>query len=62
MNTIHDFVRQINSGMQPRTKQSESRIAEQRINELYDRFNNNKITAQYFLRGLPFFVTIYKMT
>jgi hypothetical protein len=30
-------------------------IAVQRIKELYDRFNNNQITAQDLLRGLSFF-------
>jgi hypothetical protein len=55
-NIIHDLILQINSGMQPRSKRSQSKIAEQRIKELYDRFNNNKITAQDLLRGLSFFV------
>ncbi|CAF3441995.1 unnamed protein product [Rotaria sp. Silwood1] len=31
-------------------------IAEQRMKELYDRFNNNRITAQDLLRALSFFV------
>ena len=42
--------------MRPRTKRSQSRIAEQRIKELYDRFNSNQITGQDLLRGLSFFL------
>ncbi|CAF3352145.1 unnamed protein product [Rotaria sp. Silwood1] len=56
INTIHDLIVQINTGMKPRSKRSQSKIAEQRMKELYDRFNNNKITAQDLLRGLSFFV------
>ncbi len=52
INTIHDLIRQINRGTQPHTKQSQSTFAEQQIEELYDRFNNNNITAQDLLRGL----------
>ncbi|CAF1362499.1 unnamed protein product [Rotaria sordida] len=56
INTIHDLILQIDTGMQPRSKRSRSKIAEQRMKELYDRFNNNKITAQDLLRGLSFSV------
>ena len=52
----HDLITQVNTGMQPRTKRSNSRIAEQRITELYNRFNNNQIIPQDLLRGLSFFV------
>ncbi len=56
MNIEHDLILQINSGMRSRAKPSQSRIAEQRITELYNEFNNNKIMAQDLLRGLSFFV------
>jgi hypothetical protein len=43
--------------MPPRTKRSQSRIAEQRIKELYGRFNNNKVTVQNLLSmGFLFFL------
>jgi hypothetical protein len=39
----------MSSGTRPRSKRPMSRIAEQRTKELYDRFNNNQITAQELL-------------
>ena len=51
-----DLIRQIHSGMQPRTKRSKTRIAERCIDELYDRFQNNRITERDLLRGLSLFV------
>jgi hypothetical protein len=42
--------------MGPCTKKKKSRIAGQRANELYNRFNNNQITAQELLNGLNFFI------
>ena len=56
VSTVHDLITQVNTGMGPRTKRSKSRIAEQRIAELYNRFNDNEITPQDLLRGLSFFV------
>jgi hypothetical protein len=38
-------------------KKKNSRIAEQRTNELYNRFNNSQINVQELLDGLNFFVT-----
>ena len=55
VDTVHDMIRQINSGMQPRTKRSKTRIAERRIDELYDRFRNGRITERDLLRGLSLF-------
>ena len=60
VHTIHDLIQQINSGMPPRTKRSQTRIAEQRMKELYDRFNQNKITVQELLRSLSFYVANQK--
>ncbi len=42
--------------MRPRTKRSKSRIAQQRMKELYDRFHNKRILVPELLRGLSFFV------
>ncbi|CAF1527819.1 unnamed protein product, partial [Rotaria sordida] len=56
VNTIHDLIIQINSGMGPRTKRIKFRIAEQRTKELYNRFNNNQIKVEELLRGLSLFV------
>jgi hypothetical protein len=52
VDTIHNVTRQINIGMQPRTKRSKTRIVERRIDELYDRFQHNRITERDLLRGL----------
>ncbi len=51
------MLHQINSRIGPRTKREKTRIAEQRTKEVYDRFNNNKITVQKLLCGLSFFAT-----
>ncbi|CAF4309143.1 unnamed protein product [Rotaria magnacalcarata] len=56
VSTVHDLITQVNTGMQPRTKRLKSRIAEQRITELYNRFNNNQITPHDLLRELSSFV------
>ena len=56
VHTILDLIQQINSGMPPRTKRSQTKTSERRIKELYDRFNQNKITVQELLRGLSFYV------
>ncbi len=48
------MILQVNLRMGPRTKIKNSRIAEQRTNELYYRFNNNQITVQELLHGLTF--------
>jgi len=61
VNTIHDLIIQINSGMGPRTKRSKVRLAEQRTKELYDRFNNNQIHVEELLRGLSLFVANAKL-
>jgi len=42
--------------MQPRKKRSTSRIAQQRMKELYNRFHNKQILVPELLRGLSFFV------
>ena len=44
--------------MLPRTKRSQTRTSERRIEELYDRFNQNKITVQELLRALSFYVKL----
>ena len=56
VDTVHDLIIQVKSGMQPRTKRSNSRIAENRMEELYNRFRNNRITVNELLHGLSFFV------
>ena len=56
VDTIHTLIIQINGGMCPRTKRLLTRIAQDRTNELYDRFNNTAITAQELLHELSFFV------
>jgi len=60
VHTIHDLIQQINSGMAPRTKRSQTRTAEQRMKELYYRFNQNKITVYDLLRSLSFYVANQK--
>ena len=39
-----------------RTKRSQTWTSKRPIKELYDRFNQNKITVQELLRGLSFYV------
>ncbi len=56
VNIVHDLILQISSGMSLPTKRTQTSIAEQRTKELYDRFNNNTITAQELLQGLSSFV------
>ena len=56
VDTVHSMIIQINSGVCPRTKRLITRIAEDRTNELYDRFENNTITVQALLEKLSFFV------
>lgn len=53
---VHGIISQVNSGMQPRMKRSKSRLAEQRIQELYDRFQKKTISIHDLLRGLSFYV------
>ncbi len=48
VNTVPDLTLQISGEMRPHTKRSKSRIANQGTKELYDRFNNNQITATFF--------------
>jgi hypothetical protein len=54
VDTVHSLIIQINSGMGPRTKRLQTRIAQDRTDELYDRFNNNTITVQQLLEELSF--------
>ena len=56
VDTVHQLIFQIEVGMEPRIKRTQSRLAEKRISELYARFNNETITAKDLLRGLSFFV------
>lgn len=56
VHTVHDLITQVNCGMQPREKRSQSKIAERRIKELYNRFDHNQITADELLQKLSFFV------
>ena len=57
VHTVHDLISQINSGMTPREKKSQSKIVERRTKELYSRFNQGKITVEELLHQLSFFVT-----
>ena len=54
--TVHDLISQINSGMRPREKKAQSKVVEQRVKELYQRFNDKKITVDNLLQGLSFYV------
>ena len=56
MQTVHSLISQINSGMKPRAKRPKSKIAEQRMKELYERFDNKQIDPQELLKELSFFV------
>ena len=56
VHTVHDLIRQINSGMRPREKKTQSKLVEQRVQELYNRFNNKKITVEFLLQELSFYV------
>jgi len=57
VHTVHNLISQINSGMAPREKKVQPKIAERRTKELYSRFNQGKITVEEFLHQLSFFVT-----
>jgi hypothetical protein len=54
--TVHDLIAQINSGMRPREKKNQSKIVEGRIRELYSRFDNKKIAVESLLQELSFYV------
>ena len=56
VDTIHDIIYQIHSGMLPRKKRAKTRIAGRLIDELYDRFEHNRITEHELLRELSLFV------
>jgi hypothetical protein len=58
--TVHDLITQIDSGIRPREKKTQSKIVERRLKELYDRFNNKKITVESLLQELNFFVVHQK--
>ena len=42
--------------MKPRAKRPKSKIVEQRMKELYERFDNKQIDPQQLLKQLSFFV------
>lgn len=44
--------------MRPREKRPLSKTAEQRIQELYDRFDNNQIAARELLRDFLFMLQV----
>ncbi|CAF3387300.1 unnamed protein product [Rotaria socialis] len=50
--TVHNLIFQINSGMEPRAKRPESKIPEQHMKELYERFDNKQIDPQELLKEL----------
>ncbi|CAF4668798.1 unnamed protein product [Rotaria sp. Silwood2] len=54
--TVHHLIFQINCGMKPRTKRPKSKIADQRMKELYERFDKKQIDPQELLKELSFFV------
>ncbi len=58
--TVHDLIAQIDSGMRPREKKTQPNIVEGRIKELYNRFNNKKIKVESLLQELSFFVVHQK--
>ena len=49
------LILQINCGMRPRTKGADTRLAQDRMTELYSRFSQNKISAHELLVELSFF-------
>ena len=55
--TVHNLIFQINITMKPRAKRSKYKIVEQRMKELYERFDNKEIHPQQFFKQLSFFVT-----
>lgn len=56
IDTVHTLIYQIQVGMQPRTKRFQSKLMENRIQQLYHRFDSETITVNDLLRGLAFFV------
>ena len=58
--TVHGLIVQIGSGMRPPVKRSQSRLVEDRMKELYHRYDNNKITPRELLKKLSFFVANQK--
>ena len=56
VDTIHDLISQIHSGMQPNSKRKMTNIVQRRMEELYERFNNRTISIEELLRGLSLFV------
>lgn len=52
--TVHQLICQINSGMTLRTKRPKSKIADQRMKELYERFDKKHIDPQELLKQLSF--------
>jgi len=54
--TVHDLIAQINCGMRPREKKTQSKLVEGRIRELYNRFDNKTITVESLLQELSFYV------
>ena len=59
--SVHHLIFQINSGMKPPTKRHKSRIAEERMIELYKRFDHKQISPQELLKELSFFVSSGKL-
>ena len=53
---VYGMISQVNNAMQPRTKRSKSKIAEQLMNERYDRFQKKTMAIHNLLRGLPSYV------
>jgi len=56
--TVHDLIAQIDSGMRPREKKTQSKIIQGRIKELYDRFNNKKNQIESLLQEFSFFCAL----
>ncbi len=54
VNIIHDLIIQISVGMPPRPKRTNIKTAEQRIKELYHRFDDNQILAPDLLGRISF--------
>jgi hypothetical protein len=58
VNTIHNLILGINSGMRPREKRPLSKTVEETIQELYDRFDKNNIAERELLRELSFLLRV----
>jgi len=54
---VHDSITQINSGMAPQEKKLQSKLVIKRVQELYDRFKNGKITIETLLKEHLFYVS-----